>query len=114
MDRPAPYQGRTGDPAMALKPLTPPVTQAFGNSWELLASEGGRSNQGLRATITLFNGMPQACQTVPLGDPAAQQALAAAFAGIVGVDASAVTQALMQLAVAVEGVLRQMEAQQED
>ena len=46
-----------------------------------------------------------------MGDAAEQQAVAAAFAGLVGLEVSVVIQALMQLAVAVEGILRQMEAQ---
>jgi hypothetical protein len=67
----------------------------------------------LQATVSLFNGTSQACKTLPLGDPVEQQALAAAFAAIVGIgiDASVVTQTLMKLAHAVEGTLRQMEAQ---
>jgi hypothetical protein len=96
---------------MALKQLDPSPTVSLGGGWELVASEGGRSNQGLRATVTLFNGTAQACQTLPLGDPAAQQALTTAFAGLVGITASEVTHALMQLAIAVEGILRQMETQ---
>jgi hypothetical protein len=96
---------------MALRPLDPTVREALGSGWELVASEGGRSNQGLRATITLFNGTAQACQTLPLGDPAAQHALTTAFAGIVGLNVTEVTQALLKLTVAVEGVLRQMDAQ---
>ncbi len=96
---------------MALRPLYPPLTEDLGGGWELIASEGGRSNHGLQTTVTLCNGTAQACQTLVVGDPAAQQALAAAFAGIAGVEASVVIQALMQLVVAVEGVLRQMDAQ---
>lgn len=95
---------------MALRSLDPAPTEALGNGWELVAQEGGRSNQGLRATVTLFNGTPHACQTLALGDPAAQQALAATWAGRVGVAAPEVTTALVKLIVAVEGVLRQMDA----
>jgi hypothetical protein len=95
---------------MALISLDPAPTEALGNGWELVAPEAGRSNQGLRATVTLFNGRPHAWQTLALGDPTAQQALAATYAAVVGVAASDVTTALMKLAVAVEGVLRQMDA----
>jgi len=94
---------------MALKPLAPAPTEALGNGWELVAQESGRSNQGLRATVTLFNGTPHACQTLALGDPAAQQALAATWAGLVGVAAPEVTKALVKLTFAVEGVMRQMD-----
>jgi hypothetical protein len=95
---------------MALKPLVSPPTVSLGNGWELVASEAGRTNRGLQATVTLFNGKPQACQTLPLGDPAAQQALATAFAWTAGISAVEVTRALVELIVAVEGVLRQMDA----
>jgi hypothetical protein len=96
---------------MALKPLEPAVKEALGNGWELLASEAGRSPHGLQATVTLLNGTAQACQTVALGDPAAQHALTTAFAEIAGLADAEVTKALMQLAGAVEGILRQMDAQ---
>ena len=96
---------------MALRPLNPAVTESLGNGWDLVASEGGRSSKGLRTSVTLFNGTAQACRTLAVGDPAEQQTVATEFAGIVGLEASAVTHALVQLAVAVEGLLRQMEAQ---
>jgi hypothetical protein len=96
---------------MALKPLNPAVTESLGNGWDLVASEGGRSSKGLRTNVTLFNGTAKACRMLAVGDPAEQQAVAAEFAGIVGLEASAVTSALVKLAVAVEGMLRQMEAQ---
>lgn len=75
-----------------------------------MASEGGRSNRGLQATVTLFNGTAQAYQTLAVGDTAAQQALSATFAGIAGLNTSPVATALVKLVVAVEGVLRQMAA----
>jgi len=96
---------------MALRPLNPAVTESLGNGWDLVASEGGRSSKGLRTSVTLFNGTAQACRTLAVGDPAEQQTVATEFAEIVGLEASAVTHALVQLAVAVEGLLRQMEAQ---
>ena len=95
---------------MALKPLEPPVTKSLGHGWELLVSEAGRSNHGLQATVTLLNGTARACQTLALGDSTAQQALTTAFAEIAELAATEVRSALMQLAVAVEGILRQMDA----
>ena len=96
---------------MALRPLTPAPKEPLGSGWELVASEGGRSNKGLSATVTLFNGTAQACQTLALGDPAAQQALSMAFAPLVGLSSQEVAQTLIKLAVDVEGILRQMDAQ---
>jgi hypothetical protein len=95
---------------MALRALDPAPTEALGNGWELVASEAGRSNQGLRAMVTLFNGTPHACQTLALGDPSAQQTFAGTVAGLVGLAAAEVTLALMKLTVAVEGILRRMDA----
>ena len=111
MDRAAPHRHDRGGALMALRPLNPAVTESLTKGWDLVASEGGRSSKGLRASVTLFNGTAQACRTLAMGDVAEQQAVAAAFAGLVGLEVSVVIQALMQLAVAVEGILRQMEAQ---
>lgn len=99
---------------MALRPLAPAPTEALGQGWELVVPDAGRSKQGLRATVTLFNGTPHACQTLALGDPTAQQALAATCAGMGGMAASEVITALLKLTVAVEGVLRQMDAAGQD
>lgn len=96
---------------MALRTLESAVTESLGNGWELVATEAGRSNRGLQATVLLFNGTAQACQTLALGDPAAQQALAATAAGLAGLAVPDVAKALVQLANAVEGILRQMAAQ---
>jgi hypothetical protein len=98
---------------MALRPLEQAPMVDLGSGWELVASEAGRSNKGLQATVTLFNGTAQACQTLALGDAQAQQALAATCAYLTGLDGGDVLKALTQLAVAVEGGLRQMEAQQQ-
>jgi hypothetical protein len=95
---------------MALRSLDPVPTEHLGHGWELMAPEAGRSNQGLRATVTLFNGTPRACQTLALGDPTAQQTFAGTVASLVGLAAPEVTLALMQLTVAVESILRQMDA----
>ena len=61
---------------MALRPLNPAVTESLGNGWDLVASEGGRSAKGLRASVTLFNGTAQACRMLAMGDQAEQQAVA--------------------------------------
>jgi len=95
---------------MALRPLNPAATENLANGWDLVASEGGRSSKGLRMSATLFNGTAQACRTLAVGDLVEQQAVAAEFAGIVGLEAFAVTHALVQLAVVVEAILRQMDA----
>ena len=101
---------------MALKQLDPAPTVSLGNGCELVATEAGRTNRGVQATLTLFNGTALAYRTLPLGDPTAQQALATAFAGSGGLDGAEVLKALVQLTVAVEGVLRQIETagQEED
>ena len=44
---------------MALRPLNPAVTESLAQGWDLVASEGGRSSKGLRASVTLFNGTAQ-------------------------------------------------------
>jgi putative DNA primase/helicase len=95
---------------MALRPLNPPVEEALGHGWWLLATEAGRSNQGLLATVSLCNPRPQAMQTLALGDPSAQQALTATYAGLAGVEPPEVMQALMRLSAPVEKALRKREA----
>jgi hypothetical protein len=72
-----------------------------------VASEAGRSNQGLKTTVTLFNGTAQGCHTFPVGDVAAQQTLAEAFATLTGLAPEDIAKALIALAAAVEGALRQ-------
>src|SRR5262245_37615514 len=94
---------------MALKALHPVPKEVIGNGWDLVASEGGRSTRGLQASVTLCNGTAQACRTLAMGNATEQQAVAADFAGIGGLEASAVLHALVKLGVAVEGVLRQMD-----
>jgi hypothetical protein len=96
---------------MALKPLNPAPKMLVADGWELLASEAGRSNQGVRATVAISNGEVQAYQTLVLGDLTAQQALVAVFAGVAGVGEGSIAQALPKLAMAVEGVLRHMATQ---
>ena len=96
---------------MALRPLDPAPKLALGDGWELIAAEAGRSSQGLRASVHLVNGTAQACQTLALGDVAAQQALVGAFASITGMDPVDLSTALAQLAGAVESVLRQQASQ---
>jgi hypothetical protein len=95
---------------MALKQLDPAPTVSLGNGCELVATEAGRTNRGVQATLTLFNGTALAYRTLPLGDPTAQQALVTAFAGSASLDEAEVLKALVQLTVAVEGVLRQIGA----
>jgi hypothetical protein len=101
---------------MALKQLDPAPTTPLAEGWQLIASEAGRSNRGLCATIGLFNGTAQGFQTLAVGDVAAQAALSAAFAPVVGLEPAEVTHALMQLIAAIEGILRQMDThgQEED
>lgn len=96
---------------MALKPLNPAPKILVADGWELLASEAGRSNQGVRATVAISNGEVQAYQTLVLGDLTAQQALVAVFAGVAGVGEGSIAHALPKLAMAVEGVLRHMATQ---
>lgn len=96
---------------MALTPLTPVPKVPLAETWELVAPEAGRSSRGLRASVHLFNGTAQACQTLVLGDPLAQQALVTAFASVAGLAAPDLATALAQLTAAVEGVLRQMATQ---
>jgi hypothetical protein len=58
---------------------------------------------------SLYNGTPHAWRTLELGDPQEQQALAATYAEIVGVEPSQVLQALLRLIDAVEGLVRQID-----
>src|SRR5262245_18817574 len=94
---------------MALRPLVPAVTESLGNGWDIVASEGGRSNKGLQGSVTLFNGTPQACRILAMGNATEQRTVATEFASLAGLDIAVVTHALVKLAVAVEGVLRQIE-----
>jgi hypothetical protein len=91
---------------MALRMLDPAPTEGLVTGWDLVATEAGRSNKGLSATVMLFNGTAQACQTLALGDPTAQQILSTAFAALVGLPPQDVAHALIELTVAIEGVLR--------
>jgi hypothetical protein len=96
---------------VALKPLDPAPKMVLGDGWELLAAEAGRSNQGLRASVHLVNGIAQACQTLALGDAAAQQEFVTMLASRTGLNPVDLSTALARLADAVERVLRQQASQ---
>ncbi|MBM3226668.1 MAG: hypothetical protein FJZ47_23125, partial [Candidatus Tectomicrobia bacterium] len=96
---------------MALKALDPSLSATLPHGWQLVASEAGRSSQGLRATVALWNGTARACQTLALGDHGAQHTLITLFAGLANLPPPELAQALTTLTVAVEGTLRQMETQ---
>jgi hypothetical protein len=94
-----------------LRPLDPTVLEPLGNGWDLLASEGGRSPEGLRMSATLYNGTPKLTRKLAVGDDAEQQKVATDFAPHVGLGIKEIVEALARLAASVDGILRQMEAQ---
>lgn len=99
---------------MALKPLDPAAHVPLSEGWELTAAEAGRSNQGLRATVALFNGTGKAVRTVTLGDQHEQQALVGDFAQTAGLPDTMLQAALVELAIAVEGLLREQDNDAEE
>jgi putative DNA primase/helicase len=94
---------------MALRPLRPkPPQEALGAGWDLVASEAGRSNSGLRATLMLLNGEVKDTQTLALGNKKQQRAFAADAAALSGLDPAVILAALPKLAYAIEALLRAM------
>lgn len=94
---------------MALRPLRPtPPTERLADGWDLVASEAGRSNSGLRATLLTLNGESKDITTLLLGHAKQQQAYAERIAALSGIAAAVVLAALPRLAYAIEGLLRQM------
>lgn len=96
---------------MALRPLRPkPPHESLAGGWDLLASEAGRSDAGLRATLWVLNGEPQYHQTVTMGNRKQQQAFSAEVAALSGLDPAIILAALPRLAYAIEALLRTMKA----
>lgn len=94
---------------MALRPLRPnPPQEPLSHDWDLLASEAGRSDGGLRATLWVLNGEPQYQQTVTLGNRKQQHAFSAEVAALSGLDPAVILAALPRLAYAIEALLRTM------
>jgi putative DNA primase/helicase len=94
---------------MALKPLRPtPPQEPLANGWDLLASEAGRSDGGLRATLWVVNGEPQYQQTVTMGNPKQQQQFIDEVVALSGLPAALIRAALPRLAYAIEALLRSM------
>ena len=69
---------------MPLKPLDPVVQEDLCPGWTINALESGRSTEGLKAHIALYNGTPKHSKTINVGDDAAQQALATIYANHTG------------------------------
>lgn len=94
---------------MALRPLRPKSPhEPLRDGWDLLASEAGRSDAGLRATLWVLNGEPQYHQTVTMGNRKQQQAFSTEVAALSGLDPAIILAALPRLAYAIEALLRTM------
>jgi hypothetical protein len=96
-------------------PLDPVPKQPLPREgWELIATEAGRYAAGLRATVQVWNGHMQAVQQLDLAQPKTWSEFINHVAAQLSLHAAEpIAQAVMTLAAAVEGVLRQIEAQQQ-
>jgi hypothetical protein len=94
---------------MALTPLTPPPKEILGAGWDLVTTEAGRSGHGLRATFLMLNGAPKLYRILALGNEEAQDAFIQAVTQASGLEHTMVHAAMLKLAYATEGVLREMD-----
>jgi Protein of unknown function (DUF3631) len=80
--------------------------------WQLMATEAGRYSSGLRATVQLWNDEIQDARQLALAHSERWASYAAELAAKAGCETPDVARAILQLAVSVEGALRQVEAQE--
>jgi hypothetical protein len=89
--------------------LDPAIEQALPcEGWKLMATEAGRDADGLRATIQVWNGEPQASQQLALAQSDSWGAFVEKIATLTGVIAEEIEKAILTLAAGVEGQLRQL------
>jgi len=96
---------------MAMKPLDPAPKQPLTDVWELVGLEAGRTDDGLKGTLHLWNGKAEAVKTLLLTDVEALARFADSITAKVSLDAGVITNTLLQLVVAMEAALRQREGQ---
>jgi putative DNA primase/helicase len=95
---------------MALRPLRPkPPQEPLGDGWDLIASEAGHSDGGLRATLIVLNGEPKDACTFNLGNARQQQAFADRVQIRCGIAADVILATLPRLVYAIEDLLRAMQ-----
>ena len=97
---------------MALKPLTPPCKQPLHATFAVVVPEAGRGTRGVVSTVDLFdeNDLIDSVTDILLSDRATRRMLAVDFAPKTGGDVQEITKALLTLSRGVEGMLRQIEA----
>jgi hypothetical protein len=81
--------------------------------WELIATEAIRSPMGLKATILLCNGSPQASKQLVLADSESWGDFLHEVAGHIERAPEEIRPTVLKLVDGVEGIMRQMEAQHE-
>jgi hypothetical protein len=99
--------------AKMIRPDPDPMHPLPREGWQLTATEVGRFATGLRATVQVWNGTMQTVQQLALAHPASWSDFIRELSVRLGMDDEPLVRALLELAGGVEGVLRQMEAQQE-
>jgi hypothetical protein len=87
--------------------LVPPPKVVPCDGWELIATEAGRYNNGLRATIQVWNGTLQDSRQLALAHRTHWTPFAEAVATRVGCTPDEIVQVLLTLTAGVEGILRQ-------
>jgi len=96
--------------AMTLHIFSSALKAIVAPGWEILATQGKRTNRGNQTTVKLYNGSLQATDTINFGLKKERDALFTDWATLTGVPVDAVKHALLDIEDQVETLLRQLEA----